>query len=404
MTGLGILYAKEAIDEQDWAEVLDRDKPARLRELYWARRGASVKLGRQPFLKMTARWDLDRSAIGRRSDEPGDAFVYLLQMAPRVEERFEWLEVTEVFTTVPASKIEGAMRAWNGIADKHPMDFDAFRRELRRGRPSRLEQRCAADRVIEQIERKLAKKSYEGLLERYGYGTLVVGMPLWFAVHSDDPFRAENAIDDFATRTSLGLEELKRRVLRRRDCPFRKVVVVWETTLEAMSEWARETDVGVRTAGVGCAPRGAGSQRAVDYWNARGYADGQEGARQRTVSGHCRGRRRDPSQQQRQQASRRTMACVWEKSCLRSSQCASFRESARGGRTESADSNKVLDSECEATGAAVLPGKPTQRPGLLRARPRRLTPQTQHRHWSSPDCSARSLSPGMVPDARTGLN
>lgn len=237
MTGLGILYAKEATEAQDWAEVRDRDKPGRLRELYWARRGARVKLGRQLFSNMTAWWDLERTAIGRRSDEPGDAFIYLLRMAPQVEERFEWLEVTEVFTTVPASQIEGAMRAWNGIADKHPMDFGAFRRELRRGRPSRLEQRCAADRVIEQIERKLAKKSYGGLLERYGYGTLIVGMPLWFAVHSDDPFRAENAIDDFATRTSLGLEELKRRVLRRQDCPFRKVVVVWETTLEAVSEW-----------------------------------------------------------------------------------------------------------------------------------------------------------------------
>ena len=146
---------------------------------------------------MTAWWDLDRTAIGRRSDEPGDAFIYLVSMMPRVEERFEWLEVTEVFTTVPASKIEGAMRAWNGIADKHPVDFDAFRRELRRGRPSRLEQRCAADRVLAQIERKLGKKSYGELLERYGYGTLVVGMPLWFGVHPDDPFRAENAIDDF---------------------------------------------------------------------------------------------------------------------------------------------------------------------------------------------------------------
>ena len=242
MTGLGILYAEEATEERDWAEVRDQDKPGRLRELYWARRVAKMKPGRQPFLNIIAGWNVDRSAIGRRSDEPGDAFVYLVSMVPQVEERFEWLEVTEVFTTVPASKIEGAMRAWNGIADKHPVDFDAFRRELRRGRPSRLEQRCGADRVLAQIERKLGKKSYGELLERYGYGTLVVGMPLWFAVHPDDPFRAENAIDDFMTRTSLGLEELKRRVLRRRDCPFRKVVVVWDTTPEAVSEWrARRT-------------------------------------------------------------------------------------------------------------------------------------------------------------------
>ena len=73
---------------------------------------------------------------------------------------------------------------------KHPVDFGEFRKGLRRGRPSRMEQRRAADQVITQIERKLAKTSYHELLERYGYGTLVVGMPLWFAVPPDDPFRA----------------------------------------------------------------------------------------------------------------------------------------------------------------------------------------------------------------------
>lgn len=54
-----------------------------------------------------------RTAIGRRSDEPGDGFVYLVSVAPRVEDRFEWVEVNEVFTTVPASQTQGAMRAWN---------------------------------------------------------------------------------------------------------------------------------------------------------------------------------------------------------------------------------------------------------------------------------------------------
>ena len=78
-------------------------------------------------------------------------------MMPKVEERFEWVEVTEVFTMVAASQIESAMRAWNGIPDKQPVDFDAFRKVVPRGRPSRMEQRRAADRVIEQVDRKLAK-------------------------------------------------------------------------------------------------------------------------------------------------------------------------------------------------------------------------------------------------------
>ena len=236
MTGLSVLYANEATKERDWAAVPDRDRPGRLREVYWAHRGAS-KARRKPAVNVTLNWQLDRTAIGRRSDEPGDGFVFIVSMVPQVEEQIEWLEVTEVFTTVPASQIEGAMKVWNGIPDRHPIDFDIFRRRLKRGRPSRVEQRRASDRVIKQTESKLTKRSYTELLEKYGYGTLVVGMPLWFAVFPDDPFRAENAIDNFMCRTELGLEELRRRVLRRRDCPFKNVILVWDTTPEALREW-----------------------------------------------------------------------------------------------------------------------------------------------------------------------
>ena len=238
MTGLSVLYAREAAGEREWAAIPDRDRTGRLREVYWARRAES-KSGRKSFVSMTLYWRPDRTEIGRRGDDPGDGFIYLVNMMPRVEERFEWLEVTEVFTTVPASRIEGAMRAWNGIPDKQPVDFDEFRKGLPRGRPSRTEQRRTADRVIAQVERKLAKASYHELLETYGYGTLVVGLPMWFAVPPDDPFRMENAVDDFMTRTTLGLEDIRQRVLRRRDCPFRNVVVIWDTTPQALRAWRK---------------------------------------------------------------------------------------------------------------------------------------------------------------------
>ena len=236
MTGLSILYAKEATEERDWAAVPDRDRPKRLREVYWANRG-ETRLGRRLLGSTFLRLPLDRTALGRRSSDSGDSFVFLVSMAPQIENRFEWLEVTEVFTAVKPQQVNGAMRAWNGIAHNHPVDFDAFRQGLKRGRPSRLEQRWAAARVTAQIKGKLARKSYGELLERYGYGTLVVGLPLWFAVPPDDPFRAENAIDDFVTRTTTGLKELERSVLRRQDCPFKNVVVVWDTTPEALREW-----------------------------------------------------------------------------------------------------------------------------------------------------------------------
>ena len=48
MTGLSVLYAKEATEEREWAAVPDRDRTGRLREVYWARRAES-KSGRKAF-------------------------------------------------------------------------------------------------------------------------------------------------------------------------------------------------------------------------------------------------------------------------------------------------------------------------------------------------------------------
>ena len=236
MTGLSVLYAKEATNEPEWSAIPDRDRPGRLREVYWARRAES-KRGSEPFLDAALTSRPDRIRIGRRPDQPGDGFIYLVNLIPGPADRFEWLEVTEVFTTVPPSQIEGAMRVLNGIPDRHPVDLRQFRMGVPRGRPSRISQRKAADDVVAQVKRKLAKASYRELLEEYGYGTLVVGMPLWFATPPDDPLRAENAVDDFVTRTRLGLQEIRRRVLKRRECPFRRVIVTWDTTPQALREW-----------------------------------------------------------------------------------------------------------------------------------------------------------------------
>ena len=45
------------------------------------------------------------------------------------------------------------------------------------------------------------------------------------------------------TRTTLGLDLLKRRLLSRRDCPFRNVIVTWDTTPQALREWRESRSV-----------------------------------------------------------------------------------------------------------------------------------------------------------------
>ena len=231
-----MLYAKEATREGDWPAVPERDRTSRLREVYWMRR-ADLKSSGGAFVNFYLHWRPDRRELGRTGHDPGDGFIYLVDMMPSMTDRFEWLEVTEAFTTVPAREIERAMRAWNGIPDRNPVDFAEFRSSLRLTRPRRAEQRRAADKVIERIEKKLAKASYGELVRKYGYGTLVVGLPLWFATPPNNPFRAENAVDDFVTRTLLGLEDVKSRLLTRRDCPFWKVIVLWDTTPQALRAW-----------------------------------------------------------------------------------------------------------------------------------------------------------------------
>ena len=68
-----------------------------------------------------------------------------------------------------------------------------------------------------------------------GYGTLVVGLPLWFAGLPVDPLRAENVIDDFRTRVTIGLKPYARK-LKKRNCSFWRVVVIWTASRESLCE------------------------------------------------------------------------------------------------------------------------------------------------------------------------
>lgn len=236
MTRFSVLYTQEAKKETGWREIPDNRKVGRLREVYWASKAMSNK-GSKSFINMTLNWQPDRTELGRKADDPGDVFLFNSEVYPKQRGSFEWIEVTEVFTAVPAEQIEEAMEAWNGIWNKRRVDFFKFRETLNTRRPSREEQRQASDVTIQQIKGKLKKDSYHELVEMYGYGTLVVGLPLWFATPPDDPWRIENVLEDFWTRTAFGLKELKRKMLRKSNCPFQKIIVVWDTSPEALQKW-----------------------------------------------------------------------------------------------------------------------------------------------------------------------
>ena len=237
--GLEILYVKPE-PKEDWQDITDRDLAGELRERYWIKQAADAGMEPNTWASAGARLPrtIERHELGRTRNEPGDGFRYVSWTGTSgTGERAEWFEVTEVFEGVEAKKIEAFMRIENGAEAGFEFDAEMFLSGLDLCIPRRAAQRRAADKVIEAVERKLNKASYEGMSEKHGYGTLIVGLPLWFATYPLDPLRVENVIDDFMTRTQIGLERYARQ-LRKKECPFWRIVVVWKVSTENMREWS----------------------------------------------------------------------------------------------------------------------------------------------------------------------
>ena len=244
--GLKILYAKPG-PKDNLANVAKRDLTGELRERYWIRQAADAGIAAKTWASVGIgiQWPIERAELGRNRNEPGDGFRYVFRSGTGgTGGRAEWFEVTEVFEGVEAKDIEAFMRLENGGEGYPDFDQQRFLRGLNLGMPLRATQRRAADKVIAAVERKLAKSSYEGLWRLHGYGTLIVGLPLWFATYPLDPLRVENVVDDFTTRVQLGLESHARQ-LRKRSCPFWRIVVVWNGSVESMRDWTSKARLDV---------------------------------------------------------------------------------------------------------------------------------------------------------------
>ena len=244
--GLEILYAKPG-PKDSLADVAERDLTGELRERYWISKAADAGNEAKSWasIGITLPWPIERAALGRNRNEPGDGFRYVFRSGTGgTGGRAEWFEVTEVFEGVEAKDVESFMRLENGGVANPGFDPEGFVRGLNLGIPRRSAQRRAADKVIKAVKRKLAKSSYEGMWRNHGYGTLIVGLPLWFATVPLDPLRVENVIDDFTTRVRIGLQPHARR-LRRKSCPFWRIVVVWNGSAESMREWRRKANLDI---------------------------------------------------------------------------------------------------------------------------------------------------------------
>ena len=237
-SGLGILYA--TVEAEGDATQIDRHYLlSHLRERYWIEKvGVPNPKSTLTTVNLNLGNDLGRSGVGRLRNEPGDGFKYHVRIGSSgIHSSTEWFEVTERFLTVRPKELTAFMRSVKGMQTSHDFDPDNFLASVNFGRPRKSEQKKAADIVIEAVETKLKKSSYSPMLRSHGYGTLIVGLPLWFATPPIDPLRPQNVIDDFMCRTQMGLEILGKRQLRDKECPFGRVIVVWETSWTAISQW-----------------------------------------------------------------------------------------------------------------------------------------------------------------------
>ena len=186
--GQEILYCKP--DGSPCTADGDRELVKDLRERFWIEQAQDEGAGPKSWTQFEFIWSypFGRQDVGKNRNQPGDGFRYVFRSGLAGSEgRAEWSEVTEVFEGVDPKDIEAFMRTENGLPTYSGFSPHCFLSNLNLGIPRRAAQRRAADKVIEAVDKKVRKSSYINMPKEHGYGTLIVGLPLWFAPPPKEP-------------------------------------------------------------------------------------------------------------------------------------------------------------------------------------------------------------------------
>ena len=233
----------------NWLDVRPRDVAKYLRERHWIKQWSGNRWPRGGYIGIHSEKELRAAELGRALDDPGDAFFELKLTSQRLDALITvrtWVEVREVFLPGQAAKVNRFVREYNGIRGKGTIDGSEFLRSLDLGVPGARIQREMANEVVRAVMEKASKGavggSYRPLVNDYGRGVLVVGLPLWFAAWPETLTEPTTLIDEFIPRVLLGFQAIERNVLRQPWCPFDSVVVIWNPTLESIDSWAKAAD------------------------------------------------------------------------------------------------------------------------------------------------------------------
>ncbi|MYH81794.1 hypothetical protein F4009_22635 [Candidatus Poribacteria bacterium] len=235
--------------DPNWQDVQSHGLSNYLRERHWIKQADPTKRwNNRKIFNFAGSTELRLSDLGRKLDDPGDAFyeLFLLTYQYVIHLR-TWFEVTEVFLPEQAKMVNRFIQEYNGLRGKEIFDADQFLKDLNLGRPDICTQLEMVDKVIDRIKKKAKKGceegSYKSLVNDYGRGQLIVGLPLWFATYPSDLMDPSTVLTDFSIRLKLALKEIKNSVLRTNWCPFDSVVILWNPTLEAINDWVKVADI-----------------------------------------------------------------------------------------------------------------------------------------------------------------
>jgi len=244
-TGLGCLFARS--EQRDRTSERDSDEIKNIIEQYWIKQLPSV--GQANISRAGSSMSL---LFPRSILSSNHAFAQMNSQGDGIHLKFndhlghflsesgsvEWFEVTEVYHKSIANPKE--IRAFrnhvNGYYSYTGFDPRKFLKSLNMSTPDQSLQKELAYLVLKAINSKLDPKKYQKTYEESGYGTLIVGIPLWFLMCNTYDKNAESTKDIFIRILDEGLLPFKERI-KEKHCPFRRIVVIWTPSLHSVRQW-----------------------------------------------------------------------------------------------------------------------------------------------------------------------
>ena len=143
--------------DPNWRDVSPHNTSNYLRERYWIKQwGPTKRWKNRRYINFSGSTELRLADLGRKLDDPGDAFFDLFLSTSRSLVYLRtWIEVTEEFLSdEQAKQVNCFIREYNSLRGKKEIDTEEFFKSLDFDPPDSRLQCEMADRVVSTVEKK----------------------------------------------------------------------------------------------------------------------------------------------------------------------------------------------------------------------------------------------------------